>query len=62
MYMGKIPIFFSHHQAALWSSEVMVGACSDPVMEWQLTIELVSKPASKLGDKTVTFSLYTSQK
>ncbi|QTL34557.1 hypothetical protein [Pseudoalteromonas viridis] len=62
MYMGKIPVFFSRQHGSLWSSEVMVGACSDPVMEWQLTVELGSGARSKEGDKTVTFSLYTSQK
>lgn len=61
MYMGKIPVFFTLEQNSRWSAEVMVGACSDPVMEWLLTIELTGQPAVKVSDKTVTFSLYTTR-
>ncbi|MEC4090032.1 hypothetical protein [Pseudoalteromonas rubra] len=61
MYMGTIPVFFTHQQAELWSAEVMVGACSEPVMEWRLTVELADLTGEVEYVRNVTFSLYTTQ-
>ncbi|RVU37488.1 hypothetical protein EOE67_09870 [Rheinheimera riviphila] len=41
MYMGKIPLRFTFDAATgLWSSDFMLGACSDPKMIWQLQLQL----------------------
>ncbi|MCT6700692.1 hypothetical protein [Rheinheimera sp. 4Y26] len=39
MYMGKIPLQFSLN-GQHWQAELMLGACSEPKMQWQLTIEV----------------------
>lgn len=40
MYMGKIPLRFTFDAATgLWSSDFMLGACSDPKMVWQLQLQ-----------------------
>lgn len=40
MYMGKVPLIFSH-ESGNWQAEFLLGACSDPRMKWQiiLTVE-----------------------
>ncbi|MCG7535899.1 hypothetical protein [Pseudoalteromonas sp. OOF1S-7] len=61
MYMGKIPVFFEQQDSSLWSAEVMVGACSEPVMEWRLTLETVNLINEHEYVRNVTFILYTTQ-
>ncbi|WP_212748519.1 hypothetical protein [Pseudoalteromonas rubra] len=61
MYMGTIPVFFTQQQGEIWSAEVMVGACSDPVMEWRLTVKLADLTGEAEYVRNVTFSLYTTQ-
>ncbi|TMP38905.1 hypothetical protein CWB98_04265 [Pseudoalteromonas rubra] len=61
MYMGTIPVFFTQQQTGLWSAEVMVGACSEPVMEWRLTVKLADLTSEAEYVRNVTFSLYTTQ-
>ncbi|NRQ42501.1 hypothetical protein HRH59_07930 [Rheinheimera sp. YQF-2] len=39
MYMGQIPLRFSQ-QGNSWQAEFLLGACSDPDMQWQLELEL----------------------
>lgn len=39
MYMGQIPLRFSQ-QGNVWQAEFLLGACSDPDMQWQLELEL----------------------
>jgi hypothetical protein len=39
MYMGQIPLRFSQ-QGNVWQAEFLLGACSDPDMQWQLKLEL----------------------
>lgn len=44
MYMGKIPLRFTYDAASgLWTSEFMLGACSDPQMIWQLNLQLTDQ-------------------
>lgn len=38
MYMGRVPLQFSRQQN-IWQSEFLLGACSDPDMQWQLQLE-----------------------
>jgi hypothetical protein len=41
MYMGRIPLRFIQDPATeLWHADVMLGACSDPNMTWQLELIL----------------------
>ena len=37
MYMGKVPLMFSHNNGN-WQAEFLLGACSDPKMKWQIVL------------------------
>ncbi|WP_051219781.1 hypothetical protein [Rheinheimera baltica] len=39
MYMGRVPLTFSKTNEG-WQAEFLLGACSDPKMVWQLSLEL----------------------
>ena len=39
MYMGRIPLRFTQ-QGEIWQAEFLLGACSDPNMQWQLHLQL----------------------
>lgn len=39
MYMGRIPLRFTQ-QGEVWQAEFLLGACSDPNMQWQLYLQL----------------------
>ena len=53
MFMGKIPVIFtpSTHQQT-FTADVMVVACSEPVMQWRLwfTVELLMKNNQKTSN------------
>ncbi|MDP4537407.1 hypothetical protein Q3O60_14535 [Alkalimonas collagenimarina] len=38
MYMGRIPLHFSELNATHWRAELLLGACSDPAMEWRIIV------------------------
>lgn len=38
MTMGTIPLFLQQDKPGEWSGQFMLGACSEPVMHWQLTL------------------------
>lgn len=40
MYMGRVPIRFEQMEASLWQAEFLLGACTDPNMQWRLTIHI----------------------
>lgn len=42
MYMGRIPLKFKQNNSNEneWYAEFLLGACSDPDMQWQLEINL----------------------
>ncbi|MEH8017708.1 hypothetical protein MN202_10715 [Rheinheimera muenzenbergensis] len=40
MYMGRVPIRFSQLAANSWQAEFLLGACSEPDMQWQLVLQL----------------------
>ena len=46
MYMGKIPVLLEAQANGKWSGWFMLGSCSEPVMRWQLrlNIEGVEQP------------------
>ena len=45
MYMGRIPLVWQQRSPGEWQATLLVGACSDPVMHWQLTIPLLAADA-----------------
>ncbi|WP_105264886.1 hypothetical protein [Pseudoalteromonas sp. T1lg76] len=40
MYMGTIPVFFKQIDKHLWQADIMVGACSEAQMVWQLSVDI----------------------
>ena len=43
MYMGKVPVLLENDGKGAWSGWFMLGACSEPVMKWQLRLNLKDK-------------------
>lgn len=37
-YMGVIPLRFSQQSDGVWSTQFMLGACTEPDMLWRLTL------------------------
>jgi hypothetical protein len=50
MYMGSIPLQFSQHNGA-WQATFLLGACSNPAMQWQVHLELEYIDGKKLAVK-----------
>lgn len=40
MYMGKIPVLLDSDGKGKWSGWFMLGSCSEPVMKWQLRLNI----------------------
>ncbi|MCH8491902.1 MAG: hypothetical protein LAT53_01530 [Idiomarina sp.] len=40
MYMGRIPVQWREIAANTWHADILLGACTDPNMIWQLTLTL----------------------
>ena len=40
MYMGKIPVLLDSDGEGKWSGWFMLGSCSEPVMKWQLRLNV----------------------
>ena len=40
MYMGKIPVLLDSDDEGKWSGWFMLGSCSEPVMKWQLRLNV----------------------
>lgn len=45
MYMGKIPVLFDESDGGEWQGWFMLGSCSEPVMTWQLRINIKKQAA-----------------
>lgn len=43
MYMGKIPVLLDNDGEGKWSGWFMLGSCSEPVMKWQLRLNIKDK-------------------
>ena len=43
MYMGKIPVLLDNDGQGKWSGWFMLGSCSEPVMKWQLRLNIKDK-------------------
>jgi hypothetical protein len=59
MSMGTIPLLFKamDGQPSLYSSEMVLGACSQPRMKWQLQLKLHH---ATQGDKLLFLPFYSS--
>ncbi|MDC8831097.1 hypothetical protein [Alteromonas gilva] len=44
MYMGKIPLLLKQSSAQQWQGWFMLGSCSEPTMQWRLTLKLKDRP------------------
>lgn len=42
MYMGRIPVRFEKLSEGEWQAEFLLGACTDPQMQWQLLLRLTA--------------------
>lgn len=40
MYMGKIPVLLESETNTKWTGWFMLGSCSEPVMRWQLRLNI----------------------
>lgn len=47
MYMGTVPLRFSQIAENQWQAEFLLGACSEPDMQWQLMLQLENKHGEK---------------
>lgn len=47
MYMGEIPLRFERKQQQ-WQAELMLGACTEPRMQWQLELEVTYQNGDKI--------------
>lgn len=47
MYMGEIPLRFEFRQQQ-WQAELMLGACTEPKMQWQLELEITYQNGEKI--------------
>ncbi len=56
MYMGIVPLRFSQIAENQWQAEFLLGACSDPDMQWQLVLRLQNKQGEKFTIKQMLHS------
>ncbi|WP_411358446.1 hypothetical protein [Pseudidiomarina salilacus] len=55
MYMGKIPLQWLQQDNGEWHAQLLIGACTEPKMEWLLTIPLEHGSADFPSTLTVSF-------
>lgn len=55
MYMGEIPLRFEPKQQQ-WLAELMLGACTEPKMQWQLELEVTYQSGEKITLQDVFYS------
>lgn len=55
MYMGEIPLRFELKQQQ-WQAELVLGACTEPDMQWQLDLEVTYHNGEKLTLQDVFYS------
>ena len=44
MFMGKIPVPLKPEDNGQWQGWFMLGACSEPTMQWQMVIKIKNRP------------------
>lgn len=57
MSMGTIPLFFQQNADGYWSGQFMLGACTEPVMHWRLTVDITDEQG-KIVTLTDTFEVH----
>ncbi|RUO31777.1 hypothetical protein CWE12_01890 [Aliidiomarina sedimenti] len=40
MYMGRLPVSWEQAENGLWYADILLGACTDPKMVWELRLEV----------------------
>lgn len=48
MYMGRIPVQVEQRDSSSWQAELLLGACTDPDMVWQLELRLRTHEGQEL--------------
>lgn len=54
MYMGRIPLVWQEIQPGHWQATLLVGACSEPNMAWQLTVPIRQQSTQPAYGQPVT--------
>ncbi|SFR40422.1 hypothetical protein SAMN04488070_0547 [Pseudidiomarina maritima] len=60
MYMGSIPLVIEQITASEWQAQVWLGACSDPQMQWQVTVPWYNTATSARGVYVFQFMTETN--
>src|SRR5690554_6351323 len=60
MYMGTIPVVVEQVNATEWRAELWLGACSDPLMPWLLTIPWNDESTGTQGHYLLVFIIETN--
>lgn len=58
MYMGRLPVRWRQVDATTWRTEIMLGACTDPHMIWQLRLSIHGADSEQLEQKDILFQSY----
>lgn len=45
MYMGKVPVLLEEDSTGKWTGWFMLGSCSEPIMRWQLRLNIEKQAA-----------------
>lgn len=45
MFMGKIPVPLEQNDKQQWQGWFMLGACSQPSMQWRMVVSIKNRPA-----------------
>lgn len=51
MYMGRIPVIWESIGENLWQADILLGACTDPKMIWQLEITIADENEPSVTEK-----------
>lgn len=51
MYMGKVPLRFTEQSDGNWQAQFLLGACSEPAMQWQLHLTAQYADGNKVSVK-----------
>ncbi|RUO79371.1 hypothetical protein [Pseudidiomarina taiwanensis] len=50
MNMGRLPVRWEHRGDGIWHGQSMVGACTEPMMQWRLVV-IVQTPKGQIRDE-----------
>ena len=58
MYMGRLPVVWEQESESVWHADVLLGACTDPKMVWELRLQMEAKAgAGSVPSATAPWSL-----